>query len=689
MPTRLWAPACVVVACAALAVAAGASGGARAGGFLYSQYLKDDASAGGPVAAGSFVVRAERPVFDAGNFMEDAAAQLDSLPLNEWAAGYASEGRGALDASLAGQAQIFADMAAGHLAMVAQREGRARGFVRDISFEFQSELGGRRAHAGLTAIGSLFDRYDEVLAWQARGYVGGRGTRGGNTGLIYRRSLSETGRGLLDGVMAGFNTFVDFEKSSDAVDADEFWRWSLGLEMRSAWVDVLGNYYQRITDRYFHEPRAGERQEQLASYSAEGYDMKVAVHSPQNPDLSASLGYYTWRGRFGDPGRDGFRAGLRYQPATHPWMAEIEYQTGGDFDTRLGGRVGVDFQFGVAEPTKVGTVTQFRVQDWFYRPAEREYVQRIFTAGSSPYFVWSIASIQGSRQTVAVTSSSITATVTYSGSALNIERDGNVSSSQEWVLPSGDDIALAMQNEGGRAALNYATRDGGAGAVVLGAQGIAGESAAVVAGARAQIRLERGALSVSVTRAGHLEVRLGETDSPAGGIMLSEAGSHVYFQYPESGEKWALIGAGTDLPNINECRQGARNVGGVNYYCAIDAFFQDRRGNRVEEGQVLEIYTNQGAEVVVATLRALRGANEQRGFAFTRRSPVDAEPCVRFDENTGEVSVNTTSSAGPCSSNLGGSMFQIQVGVNDNDDPAGRTPEAIRTLNMRVIAGSP
>ena len=341
-----------------MSLSADSSGENLRRGFLYSDYLRADG--GRAVPAGSFTVRNQVGFWArGGKIAAAAAARVQDVSLGRWVLDYAMEDADIirrLRERAVAEGLAAGDLLAEGLVYSATEDWRAGGFIRTFEFDVKSALGGRFAHAGLNALGALRERENEAVAWQLRGYAG-EDAQGGNAGIIYRRESAA-------GHLLGVNSFVDYE-SEDGGEA--FWRWSLGGEFRSPWVDAFVNYYDALTDPL---ARGNSR-----IYTASGYDVEVNVHSPRYPWLVGSAGYYFWEGQFGDADDDGLRAGIKIIPRRIPLVLELEYQSG-ESGKNWGGQISYRHNFG--EPSGGGIISgEFRARDWFYAPVQREYTQRI------------------------------------------------------------------------------------------------------------------------------------------------------------------------------------------------------------------------------------------------------------------------------------------------------------------------
>ena len=341
-----------------------------ASGFLYSDYLQTAASGRSAELQGSFVVENHRPFFAniGGQLPRRIVGEIKTLPLKEWGLGYVFENRKpAHQSALAERGWRIADWLAEETLMAATESSRGGGFIRTLEFDLQSELGGRRGSAGLNVLGALRETADyDALAWQLRGFKTKDGG-GGSAGLIYRWLPDET-------ALVGVNAFADYETRN----GDGFWRWSAGAEVRTAWADLFGNYYQGITD----DKRRGDEW----IYTADGYDVELHVHSPDLPWLVGEIAYFNWKGRYGDSADRGFRFGVKVKPATGVELA-LEYERRNsdrdedDGDNKKEWSGWVRYAGKISKPIRRlrsgGEYNNYEPRDYFFSPAEREYTQRI------------------------------------------------------------------------------------------------------------------------------------------------------------------------------------------------------------------------------------------------------------------------------------------------------------------------
>lgn len=373
---------------------AGSSAGhahrAEGGEFLYSEYLMRAGNAVAPLPSGPLAINVHRPFFADGarRIASQAASKADGAPLERWALDAALEEKNA-DA-----ARDYAADAGWDLLDVAGNEllfsaaANSGGMIRKAGLDIQTELGGRSAQAGIFALGPLVDTFDSALAWQARGYRAQGDTSGFNGGLIYRSAVGEA--------LAGVNAFADYETGEDGA----FWRWALGTEMRSAWVDFFFNYYDALTDPRVSGGVEGER---FIVYSAGGYDAEINLHSPARPWLAGGAGYYSYDGEFGAEDDSGTRFHIRITPHKS-FILEAQYDDPNQADPEWGGRIAFSHSFGAHASGLGAALGKFRPREWLYEPAQREYSQRIRRQRSDNDANWRIVRIDSAEnaQTLAV-----------------------------------------------------------------------------------------------------------------------------------------------------------------------------------------------------------------------------------------------------------------------------------------------
>ena len=239
-------------------------------------------------------------------------------------------------------------------------------FIRSLDWDYQTELGDRPWQLGVNALGSLREANDDVILWQLRGFTA-KDTKGGaNAGLVYRRAHEDT-------AMLGVNAFLDFQSH----DLGDFWRWSVGGEVRTEWLNFYGNRYIAITDPI---PNADEANKW--NYSRDGVDFGVVFNVPNISWVKGNIEYYLWEGEFGDSDKKGFIYGVNVTPP----MAEnvrvelkLNDQDGGDLD--VGGAISYRHEFGgVPSGTRTAGASSFDPRDYFFEPVRRRYDQEIGTS---------------------------------------------------------------------------------------------------------------------------------------------------------------------------------------------------------------------------------------------------------------------------------------------------------------------
>ena len=270
----------------------------------------------------------------------------------------------------------LADRFAAGVAETAAAGLRAGGWVEHLDFSFGLPLRGREGRLELNATGSLWTGTsggDSALGWHLPLAIGGTDDGGadsaevvGNLGIFYRRTFGDSGRAGL----AGLNVFGDYQ---DAGLDGGFWRWSAGLEYRSAWADVFANRYFPVTGAK-RRLLSGDR-ERLA-YTAGGYDAEVRFHSPRSRWLEGFAAYELWEGEFGDGDDAGFRYGFRMSPETGGVVdglrLEADYDDGGD---GLGARFSYEWLLGGRSGS--GGYGAFDAGAYLYAPVERRHGQKV------------------------------------------------------------------------------------------------------------------------------------------------------------------------------------------------------------------------------------------------------------------------------------------------------------------------
>ena len=235
---------------------------------------------------------------------------------------------------------------------------RIDGGIRRFDVNIESKFGRGFSNIGVGAVMALREHESEAYAMEFRGYAGEESRTGLNIGLLYRREVEQA--------LMGGNVFFDYEDH----EGHGFARWSLGGEVRSAWLDIFGNIYRVGTDDKM-ELGTG-----YVTYSSDGFGFEAHIHSPDNTMLAGILGYYHWEGNYTEHDESGKYVGLRVTPPKVPILFELNL---GDGDGRhLGGRVAFKHTFGRNDGLEgYSRSPGFSAKDYMFAPAEREHTQRI------------------------------------------------------------------------------------------------------------------------------------------------------------------------------------------------------------------------------------------------------------------------------------------------------------------------
>ena len=350
----------------------------KAGGFLYSDWLRPDATAANqqdvPVTFGSFVLSRSLLASVYGEVKNEWRQILqDNLGLQTaqgWLADTIADGQiGLADKWQHTSQEIYLQLAQattdGVLGVMAAGAEERAIVIRSVDWDLQLPVGDKDFQLGVNFLGPLHEKPDEAFLWQLRSYAGQNRTKGGNFGLIYRQARK--GMFADDEAMYGGNAFLDYESGNDG----DFWRWSLGVEYRSELLALYGNRYLALTDG---EIQAGEY-----VYSADGYDVEAAWQLPEHPNVSGFVGYYLWEGENGDDDLKGIRYGTRLSFGEDGAQMELEFDSPeGSSKVKWGLQVSYLHKFGVPTSGAVETTErQFDPRNYFYDAVEREYAQKI------------------------------------------------------------------------------------------------------------------------------------------------------------------------------------------------------------------------------------------------------------------------------------------------------------------------
>ena len=421
-------------------------------------------------------------------------------------------------------------------------QGAARlSFVKRARVELQTSLGGRKGAGGVDVAGALRESDDDIVGWQLRGYAAEHGTKGLNTGLFYRR--------VVGGALAGVNVFADYEDGDDG----DFWRWSVGGDVKNRLGELSANRYFAITDA---QVVGGQN-----TYTREGYDVDFAVRIPRLEWAKARVGYYEFKGEFGDEDENGFRAGLDLSPGDGLVLG-VEYD---DDDGKFGGNISYTHHFG---ETQQGAqrAGEFNPRAHFYDSVRREYSQRISRAGNVANGALIVASgvnvnVSGD---VAFTATSFAANAVtnfafpLTGNAVTVQTQGNGALTMRhqgggWVLTLLNNAQVAFLQTG--AVLSVASGSGTFerfGARRLSAVIMANTTLGLLGtrfdfradGANAFVTLIDGALSLSV--GGNVSVTVLDAPGPGTRVYLYDSGGSSVVVGCGAGEVRSAAGLSAD-----------------------------------------------------------------------------------------------------------------------------------------------
>ena len=432
-------------------------------------------------------------------------------------------------------------------------------FVKRARVDLQTSLGGRKGAGGVDVAGAFAEDDNGILGWQLRAYAAEHSAKGLNTGLFYRRVVGES--------LAGVNVFADYEDGDDG----DFWRWSIGGDVKSRLGELSANHYFAITDA---QMVGGEN-----VYTREGYDVDFAVRIPRLEWAKARVGYYEFKGEFGDEDENGFRAGLDLSPGKGLVLG-VEYD---DDDGKFGGNISYTHNFG---ETQQGAqrAGEFNPRAHFYDVVRREYSQRISRAsgGGNAVVVNSAIDVGvfgGGVSAMIITEGSFalpaTGTVTATTHAT---QNGSATLRQGWELVVGNTATIEFRR-GATATL------------------------AVIAGSGT---FRRNGANISLIRIGNADITLLGThfDFNVGGgavmITLHEGGLGI----PASGvnvevaDMMASVVSGGDIVGCGESQTAT--AAGATAKCEIE--------NATSESVMTAVTEGVGANVLVGSV-SLAGSN--------------------------------------------------------------------------------
>ena len=409
-------------------------------------------------------------------------------------------------------------------------------FVKRARVDLQTSLGGRKGAGGVDVAGALRETDDDIVGWQLRAYAGEDSAKGLNSGVFYRR--------VVNGALAGVNVFADYEDGDDG----DFWRWSIGGDVKNRFGELSANHYFAITDS-----QVINRQN---TYTREGYDVDVAARIPRLEWAKARVGYYNFKGEFGDEDENGFRAGLDLSPGAG-LVVGVEYD---DDDGKFGGNFSYTHTFGATQQS-AQRAGHFNPRAHFYDSARREYSQRISRAsggggGGGLIIVGTGADVEVRSINTATT---VTATVNLMANAVTNS-----------VFPIDNDV-IVNKSGGGAATI---MRQGGAWHLTLSANAaevafLGGTVMSVVNG-RGTFNRTGGGISEVVIAGVRISLLGTRFDFDSGGnITLYEGGLSMAAAGNVSVEV-ADSGASVQVGNVvARCGAGGMSAAGVNVKCAI------------------------------------------------------------------------------------------------------------------------
>ena len=300
-------------------------------------------------------------------------------------------------------------------------------FVKRARVELQTSLGGRKGAGGVDVAGAFAEDDSGILGWQLRAYAAEHGAKGLNTGMFYRR--------VVGGALAGVNVFADYEDGDDG----DFWRWSVGGDVKNRLGELSANRYFAITDA---QVVGGQN-----TYTREGYDVDFAVRIPRLEWAKARVGYYEFKGEFGDEDENGFRAGLDLSPGAG-LVVGVEYD---DDDGKFGGNISYTRHFGETSRS-AQRAGDFNPRAHFYDSARREYSQRISRASGGGGEVVNV----NSAIDVGVFGSGVSAMIITAGSfalpatgivtaTTHATQNGNATLRQGWELVIGNNAQIEFR----------------------------------------------------------------------------------------------------------------------------------------------------------------------------------------------------------------------------------------------------
>ena len=237
-------------------------------------------------------------------------------------------------------------------------------FFRSINLNWRPGYGGREDLVQIDTVMSLLDGNGTSLFGQA-GLQTSDGEGGLHVGVGYRAQPAEA-------VLLGVNAFYDY------LSNPEVSRYSIGLEARSPFMDLSGNWYQGLSDETLSDGRI--------AYSPDGFDVEFSGRLPHVPYLELTGRYYRWDGEGADPDDlQGAEYGLRFFPVPLFTLEGVYDKLSGGGDD-VGVEALIHYEFGVplSEQLQPERVT-FQDDVWQRRfeRVQRQYEQRVRYRGAS------------------------------------------------------------------------------------------------------------------------------------------------------------------------------------------------------------------------------------------------------------------------------------------------------------------
>ena len=232
-----------------------------------------------------------------------------------------------------------------------------------LELSYRAPFSGREELFHANATLSLWESPDTLLFGQG-GLLLRDGEDGANLGLGYRFLAGEE-------LFLGVNTFYDWLSDPDVE------RWSVGVEARSAWLDLYANWYQG---------RGNDRDRDTLYYSPDGWDVEIAAHLPEAPWVELGASYYLWEGEGGQDDLEGLRYGLSLNPVSL-FNLHLEYDDPQGSGGSWGVEADLNYQLGVPLSNQLSFRGGEGTPDLWsrrYEKVEREYAIRVRERRTGP-----------------------------------------------------------------------------------------------------------------------------------------------------------------------------------------------------------------------------------------------------------------------------------------------------------------